>query len=135
MPLAVTRAIGVQLFKYDIEGFLQWGYNFYNSQFSVRSIDPFSVTDADSAFPSGDAFTVYPYKNGAIESVRSEVFYEALQDIRAMKLLSDLLEKDKAVSILENEFGKITFTEFPRNTADIIKMRELINSIFAKLQQ
>ena len=135
MPLAVTRAIGVQLFKYDIEGFLQWGYNFYNSQYSVRSIDPFSVTDADSAFPSGDAFTVYPYKNGAIESVRSEVFYEALQDMRAMTLLSDLIEKNRTVSIIEKEFGKITFTEFPRKTADIIKMRELINSIFAELQQ
>ena len=127
MPLAVTRAIGVQFFKYGIEGFLQWGYNFYNSQFSVRSIDPFSVTDADTAFPSGDAFTVYPYKNGAVESVRSEVFYQALQDMRAMKLLGEMTGKDNAVACIEKEFGKITFSQYPRKTESILRLREIVN--------
>ena len=128
MPLSTTRALGAQLFKFGIEGFLQWGYNFYNSQLSKRSIDPFSVTDADSAFPSGDAFSVYPGKDGAIESVRSVVFYEGLQDMRAMKLLSDLIGKDNTVKLLEDNFGKITFYDYPRGTESIFKMRNLINN-------
>lgn len=127
MPLSTTRALGAQLFKYGIEGFLQWGYNFYNSQLSKRSIDPFSVTDADSAFPSGDAFSVYPGKDGAIESVRSVVFYEGLQDMRAMKSLSDLIGKDNTVHFLESNFGKITFYDYPRGMENLLKMRNLIN--------
>ena len=33
--MARTRVIGAQFWKYKIAGFLQWGYNFYNSQGSV----------------------------------------------------------------------------------------------------
>lgn len=128
MPLSVTRAIGVQLFKYNIEGFLQWGYNFYNSQLSKRTVNPFLVTDADGAFPSGDSFTVYPGEDGAIESVRSEVFFEALQDIRAMNLLAYEKGKNFVISLLEKEYGKITFTEYPRKTEDMLNLREIINT-------
>ena len=128
MPLAATRAIGVQLFKYNIEGFLQWGFNFYNSQYSTRSIDPYRVTDADGAFPSGDSFTVYPGKNGAVESVRSAVFYDGLQDMRAMQLLAERIGTPAVVELLENEFGKITFTEYPRGAKKILKMRKIINN-------
>lgn len=127
MPLSATRIIGLQLFKYGIEGFLQWGFNFYNSQFSLRSIDPFAVTDADSAFPSGDSFTVYPGENGAVESVRSEVFYEALQDMRALNLLSNLIGKSSTISLIEKDFGKITFTDYPRGTEYMLKLRKIIN--------
>ena len=128
MPLSTTRIIGVQLFKYGIEGFLQWGFNFYNSQFSLRSIDPFAVTDADSAFPSGDSFTVYPGENGAIESVRSEVFYEALQDMRALTLLSEKIGKNKAIAAIEAEFGKITFYDYPRGTENMLNLRKIVNN-------
>lgn len=128
MPLATTRAMGIQLFKYGIEGFLQWGYNFYNSQYSLRAVDPYKVTDADGAFPSGDSFTVYPGKDGAIESVRSAVFYEGLQDMRAMQLLAQSTGLESVVDLLEKEFGKITFTEFPREPEKIFKMRKIINS-------
>lgn len=127
MPLSATRIIGLQLFKYGIEGFLQWGFNFYNSQFSLRSIDPFAVTDADSAFPSGDSFTVYPGENVAVESVRSEVFYEALQDMRALNLLSNLIGKSSTISLIEKDFGKITFTDYPRGTEYMLKLRKIIN--------
>lgn len=128
MPLSTTRMIGAQLFKYGIEGFLQWGFNFYNSQFSLRSIDPFAVTDADSAFPSGDSFTVYPGENGAIESVRSEVFYEALQDMRALTLLSEKIGKDRTIAAVEAQFGKITFYDYPRGTENMLNLRKLVNN-------
>ena len=128
MPLSATRIIGIQMFKYGIEGFLQWGFNFYNSQFSLRSIDPFAVTDADSAFPSGDSFTVYPGEKGAVESVRSEVFYEALQDMRALTLLSENIGKSETVALIEKEFGTITFTDYPRDTEYMLKLRKIISS-------
>ena len=73
------RIIGFQLYKFCIKGFLHWGLNFWYSQFSLYPIDPFKVTDAGFAFPSGDAFLVYPGEDGPIDSLRYEVFCEALQ--------------------------------------------------------
>lgn len=128
MPLSTTRIIGFQLFKYGIEGFLQWGFNFYNSQYSLRSIDPFAVTDADSAFPSGDSFTVYPGKSGAIESVRSEVFFQALQDMRALTLLCDRIGKKRTIAAVEADFGIITFFDYPRGTEKMLNLRKSVNN-------
>lgn len=135
MPLSTTRIIGFQLFKYGIEGFLQWGFNFYNSQYSLRSIDPFAVTDADSAFPSGDSFTVYPGKIGAIESVRSEVFFQALQDMRALTLLCDRIGKKRTIAAVEADFGIITFFDYPRGTEKMLNLRKSVNNYLDNLHK
>lgn len=135
MPLSTTRIIGFQLFKYGIEGFLQWGFNFYNSQYSLRSIDPFAVTDADSAFPSGDSFTVYPGKSGAIESVRSEVFFQALQDMRALTLLCDRIGKKRTIAAVEADFGIITFFDYPRGTEKMLNLRKSVNNYLNNLHK
>ena len=50
MPSARNRIIGVQFYLEQIEGFLQWGYNFYSSQNSLEPVDPYLVNDADGAF-------------------------------------------------------------------------------------
>ena len=135
MPLSTTRIIGFQLFKYGIEGFLQWGFNFYNSQYSLRSIDPFAVTDADSAFPSGDSFTVYPGKSDAIESVRSEVFFQALQDMRALTLLCDRIGKKRTIAAVEADFGIITFFDYPRGTEKMLNLRKSVNNYLDNLNK
>jgi len=41
MPGARNRCIGLQLYHNKIEGFLHWGYNFWLSQYAVRSVDPY----------------------------------------------------------------------------------------------
>src|SRR5699024_3497882 len=101
-PSARNRIIGMQLYKFAIKGFLQWGYNFWFSQLSRKSIDPFHNTDAGYGFPSGDAFMVYPGENGPIESLRMEVFYEALQDLRAFQLLEKVIGKERVVELIED---------------------------------
>src|SRR5690606_12091277 len=104
MPSARNRVIATQLFKYDIEGFLHWGYNFYNSQFSKEPIDPYKITDAKKGFPSGDPFLVYPGKKGeAYPSIRLKVFYQALQDLRAFQWLAELEGKEEVLSKIEHQ--------------------------------
>ncbi|MBS4179363.1 DUF4091 domain-containing protein [Lederbergia citrea] len=127
MPSARNRIIATQLFKYNIEGFLHWGYNFYNSQYSIEPIDPYVITDANKAFPSGDSFLVYPGKNGeAIPSIRSRVFYHALQDLRAFQLLEQLKGKAFVLNIIEKN-QTITFTDYPVEKDYIFQIREEIN--------
>ena len=131
MPLQRTRIIGMQMYKYGVEGFLHWGYNFYYTQLSVRSVDPFAETDADSAFSSGDAFVVYPSSDyTAYASIRIKAFNEALQDMRALKMLEMKIGKEKVLEIIEDNEGEkyeMSFTNYVRSEEWHIKKREEIN--------
>ena len=81
MPSHRTRVLGFLLYKYDIKGFLHWGYNFYNGRLSRYPVNPYLTTSGDGAFPSGDPFIVYPGKDTVYTSIRGEVFYDAIQDM------------------------------------------------------
>jgi len=126
-----NRMIGLQMYKYDIKGFLQWGYNFYYSQLSRELINPYAVTDSRNAFPSGDPFSVYPGRDGeAIESIRLKVFKEALQDMRALKLLENHVSKSEIIKLIEDEAKcEIEFNQFPKDEEFLIRLREKINSL------
>lgn len=129
MPSARNRILGIQLYSYDATGFLQWGYNFWYSQFSKYAIDPYKVTDAGKAFPSGDAFVVYPGVGGVpLNSLRFKVFYDAVQDFTAMKLLESMIGRAKVMEIIEDEAGRsVTMKKYPHGNDFILKTRERIN--------
>ena len=56
MPSARNRVLGVLLYLYDLDGFLNWGYNFWFTQHSLNwHIDPYQVVDAGRAFCGGGA--------------------------------------------------------------------------------
>ncbi len=130
MPSARNRILGWQLFKFDIRGFLHWGFNFYYSQYSRKAIDPFRVTDALNAFPSGDPFIVYPGPDGPIESLRGRVFYEGLQDMRALQMLASVAGRERAVGLLdEGVAGGITFDAYPVEKEWLLARREAVNRI------
>lgn len=129
MPSARNRIIGTQFYKCQIAGFLQWGFNFYNSQFSLRHLDPFAVTDADIAFPSGDAFMVYPGPDGTPwKSIRLLVFAEALNDLRAFRLLESLTSREYVLELMEGGLSKeITFFEYPHEADYLLDLRARVN--------
>ncbi len=134
MPSARNRILGAQLYKYDLKGFLQWGFNFYYAQYSTRSVNPFVETDAGRAFPAGDAFLVYPGEDGPIDSIRGEVFREALQDQRALQLLEKLQGREKTLKLLEQGAGAaITMKRYPRDMDWLLQMRERCNRRIAVL--
>ena len=129
MPSQRTRILGVQLYKYNIEGFLQWAYNFYNSQGSTHAVNPWLVTDGDGFSPSGDCFQVYPGADGRpVESLRMMAADEAMSDIRALKLLEKLTDKAHVMSIVEDGIAPITFTDYPRDADYLIDMRRRVNA-------
>lgn len=126
MPSVRNRVLGLLAYKYNLNGFLHWGYNFYNSQFSLEHINPFETTDAGEKFPSGDAFVVYPAKDGkALCSLRLKVFYDALQDYRALKLLESYIGEQKVAEIL----GNITFNTYPHDNSWLIDIRNKVNAL------
>ena len=128
MPLYRNRSIGMQMYKYDIVGFLQWGFNFYGSQNSHSAIDPYSDTCGFDWVPGGDPFSVYPAIDGtAHESMRIAVFYDALQDARAMKLAESLCGKEIVVKTIEKAFGKeINFDVCAYSSDEILAVRNAV---------
>lgn len=123
MPSYRNRILGIQMFKYNIKGFLHWGYNFYNSQYSLEKINPYVTTSAKGAFPSGDTFSVYPAKDGVYLSMRSLVFYDALQDIRILNMVSEKIGHKKTVEMIENiAKSEITFLKYPHRASFILNV-------------
>ncbi len=130
MPSLRNRIIGFQLYTYNAEGFLQWGHNFWYSQYSRSEIDPFKVSDAGGVFPAGDAFVVYPGKDGApMNSLRFEVFYEGLCDMRALQLLEALTSRHYALEVLNRGLDAyISLTEYPHSVEWLLNKRAEINT-------
>lgn len=103
MPSERNRILGCQLWLNEAKGFLHWGFNFYNDGLSHRSIDPLAVTDAGGQFPAGDSFVVYPSENGALDSLRLEVFYDALQDRKLLCALERKYSRKKIERLLTDK--------------------------------
>lgn len=129
MPSVRNRVLGVQLYKFDVKGFLHWGYNFYFLQYSKGLVDPYKVTDAGGAFPSGDSFSVYPAKDGTpYNSLRINVFYDGIQDMLALKLLERKIGKEKTLDLLEEGLHTpISFNDYPHSAKWLLETRERIN--------
>ena len=133
MPSDRNRIIGIQFYKYNIVGFLQWGYNIYFNQGSVYPINPYEITDGDYFTPAGDCFSVYPGENGeALDSLRACVFYDALQDQRAMQLAETLVGREAVMDAIEGHLAddeKITFSRYPHGIGYIHETRAKINAL------
>lgn len=129
MPSERNRIIGTQLYKFNISGFLHWGYNFYYSERSREFINPYLTTDAGGSFPSGDAFIVYPGADGKpVKSLRLIVLNEAFQDARAFALAEKCAGRDAVMKLIDSE-GDITFRNYPRRREFITDLREKINNL------
>lgn len=102
-----TRVLGAQMYKYNIRGFLQWGYNFWYNQGSYDLVNPYVITDADGFGPSGDASEVYPAPDGtAYESIRLVHTFEAMQDIQILKLCEAKLGRERVLAELERDLSE-----------------------------
>ena len=134
MPGQRTRVLGMQLFKYNIVGFLQWGFNFWYSRHAVRMIDPYGDVCGDYFVPGGDAFMVYPAPDGTARyTLHAALFYEALQDMRAMQLLEAKIGHDAVVALIEETAGMtVDFKNYPREQAFVHELRERVNLAIAE---
>lgn len=123
-----NRILGVILYHYRLDGFLQWGYNFYNAQYSLYPLNPYQQTDAACAFPSGDSFLVYPGKDGVPEeSIRIMVLSEAFHDLRLLYTAEEKIGRERVEEIIRETAGmEVTEWEYPMNPEFFVKLRENI---------
>lgn len=133
MPSSRTRVIGMQLWKYNIAGFLQWGYNFWYEIFSLRQINPYLVTDGGMYVQAGDCYAVYPGEDGTPRtSLHMKAFTEALTDLRAMRLAESLVGREAVLAAMEEGLdAPVTFAKYPRDPAYVTTVRERVNALIA----
>lgn len=127
-PAYRNRILGYQLYKNQIRGFLHWGFNFWFTKHAKGVIDPYRDTTAGGNYPSGDAFVVYPVDGDGdvVLSTRLYVFCEAMQDLRALKLLEALTDRDTAAALLKETAD---FTVYPRDNEYLLSVRQAVNGI------
>ena len=85
LPLIKTRLLHWINFRYGVEGYLHWGYNFWRP-------NPWDNAGSGN-LPGGDTHIVYPAKDGLgiVESIRWEAMRDGIED---HELLSQLAEKN-----------------------------------------
>lgn len=125
MPLSRIRILGVLMYKYNIEGFLHWGLNYYNAYNSHYNINPYQTTSVDGAYPSGDAFILYPSKNGAYNSIRGKATYEAICDMNLCRTLEKYISHKEIVNIIDSCANRnLTFSDYPVNKEFFSNLRD-----------
>lgn len=129
MPLARVRVMGVLLYLYDVVGFLQWAFNFYHTHLSFQSVNPYADTSAGRWVPSGDAFIVYPGADGRPEdSMRHEVFFEAIQDLAALRMLEAEEGRDAVERLIhEGVDYRLSMKRYPRDASWLLSLRRRVN--------
>lgn len=128
-PSIKNRILGTLLYKYNCAGFLQWGFNFYFTQYSKRPVDPFTESDAGGAFPSGDSYIVYPGENGEpLPSLRQMVFYDGIEDISVLRNLEKKYSREKVLEIIKEELGDIDFSHYPLDNDTFLKFAQRIRT-------
>ena len=127
MPSCRTRILGVLIYKYDIKGFLHWGFNFYNAVVSYYKINPYVTTSADGRLPSGDPFIVYPAKDGAYPTIRGKVTYEAIGDIDLCRTLEEYIGRDEVIKMIDAVAGMdVRFDCYPLDSDFLPNLRATV---------
>lgn len=131
MPGWRNRSLGMQLYKYDIKGFLQWGFNFFNNRHSGSQINPYLNLCGDDWVPAGDMNFVYPATDGTpLECMRGVVFYEGLQDMMAMQLCERYYSHEEIVARLEEVHGApIVFDRCAYSSREMLDIRAAVNEM------
>lgn len=128
-PPERNRIIGIQLYLSGAKGFASWNYNYYYHNLSYGTFDPRFYPGGYSNYP-GISYTVYPSFNGtAMPSTRLVVTGDALNDVRALKLLEKRKGRKVCENLIRKHFGEVTFETLPESADQFIAFREELNQL------
>ncbi len=137
MPLSRVRILGVQIYKFDVKGFLHWGFNFYHNRYSYNCINPYMDTCGEYFAPSGDAFIVYPDENGRpLETIRLLALRDAFQDYKALKLCEELYGREFVINKINRGLEyDLSFKKYPSDSNYLIDLRNRINKAISDARE
>ena len=76
----------------------------------------------------GTSYFVYPENDGScLQSIRQKVFYEGLNDMRALLALEKLIGRRKTMDFLSLYYGKVDFHTAAGSADKLLGFREALN--------
>ena len=135
MPSLRNRVLGILLYVYGCDGFLEWGYNFWFSQFNrTWDVDVWTDTNCQRSFRSGGAYLVYPGPEGPVDSLRHEVIAEGFQDEMALRLFESKTSREEVLKWIDEVTGyRIHLRKYPRDEKWLLDLRHKLNLKLAEL--
>ncbi|QTG75330.1 DUF4091 domain-containing protein [Trueperella pecoris] len=125
------RALGFQLYQGQAVGFLHWAFNFYNTQYSLRALDPYRDTSAGGGFYSGDAFVVYPLPGGQVmESLRHRMLRAAFDDLAVCQLAEEMVGREAVLDII-NPDRDLDYNSGWVSEAELLRRRAALDALIS----
>ena len=135
VPPERNRMLGIQLYAYRIKGFLHWAYNFYYDVLSHGLFDP-KCNPCGYNNHAGTTYFVYPGQDGtALQSARQKVFFEGINDMRALEALEKRSGRAACDALIEKHFGRVTFHTCPASPEALLAFREELNRLAAQEEE
>lgn len=125
-PLIKTRLLHWINYKYNINGYLHWGLNFWRGDNPL--IETAAIQPDGLVLPAGDAWVVYPYKNHLVPSIRLEAMRDGIVDYELLRLLE---KKDpEQARRLTNQL----VYDFDKYDTDIVHFRAIRKQLLQALE-
>lgn len=126
-PLIKTRLLHWINYRYGITGYLHWGYNHWGERNPYENLTgPF---DSHGYLPAGDAWIVYPGKDGPIDSIRWETMRDGIADY---ELLCMLGERDPEAA---KRLAERHILAFDRYDTDVTVFRQTRRELLQRLSR
>ncbi len=131
LPLIKTRLLHWVNFKYDIPGYLHWGFNFWGSNSGiVTAADPYDdvsgmIVSSGNILPGGDCWISYPGYKTIYPSIRLEAMRDGIVDYELLKMYSEKFP-EKAITLVGTtvyglEHYDINIGEFRKKRRQILQ--------------
>ncbi len=123
MPFFRTMVLGFDIFTSKANGFLHWGYNFYNTQFSISPLNPYADATTGGAFAAGDSFIVYPGDGDVDYSIRYFAMLKAFELYRLLISASKSTSREKVICVMK-KYGFIDMHTYSKDIKKYYKLKE-----------
>jgi hypothetical protein len=126
LPLIKTRLLHWVNFKYNIPGYLHWGFNFWGSASGiVTGEDPYDdvsgmIVSSGNILPGGDCWISYPGYKTIYPSIRMEAMRDGIVDYELLKLYAEKYPEEAKELVGTTVYG---FEHYDINIGEFRKKR------------
>jgi len=129
LPLIKTRLLHWVNFKYNIPGYLHWGFNFWGSNSGiVTAEDPYDdvsgiIVSSGNILPGGDCWITYPAYKTIYPSIRLEAMRDGIVDYELLLMFKEKFPEEADVLVGTTVYG---FEHYDINIGAFRDKRRLI---------
>ncbi len=132
LPLIKTRLLHWVNFKYNIPGYLHWGFNFWGSNSGIVTAEnPYDdasgmIVSSGNILPGGDCWISYPAYKTIYPSIRLEAMRDGIVDYELLKMFREKFPEEAREMVHTTVYGfehyDINIGEFRKKRREMLRM-------------